>query len=128
MKVSNLQIRRPPAASDAEIRAYLHPLLKAGRPPTYETMRATLGGGFSRLARIKKQIERELAGHDGIDEPGGDPVHLAGLVATLEALVDRQRKALLEWERRSAAQAERFEAVEQRLLAMLDQRPSRTKK
>lgn len=135
-----------PASSDAEIRAYLRPLLKAGRPPTYKAMRATLGGGFSRLARIKKQVERELAGGDAVEDHVGGQVVASDLVASLEGLFERQWKALEEWERRSlarlepvtpaerapsvsrikgitetsSAQADRLEAVERRLLAMLE--------
>jgi len=134
-----------PASSDAEIRAYLRPMLKAGKPPTYKVMRATLGGGFSRLARIKKQVERELAGDGATAGPADDHVGAADLVATLEALFDRQWKAIEALESRSldrvvaapparrspvassqgptevtSAQADRLEAVERRLLTTVD--------
>ena len=142
-----------PASSDAEIRAFLRPLLKAGKPPTYKAMRATLGGGFSRLARIKKQVERELAGDDASNDHEGGQVAATDLVASLEALFERQWKAIDEWERRSlarletvpaaervpsasktkgatdtsSAQADRLEAVERRLLAMLEKLQAMTK-
>lgn len=138
-----------PASSDAEIRAYLRPLLKAGKPPTYKAMRATLGGGFSRLARIKKQVERELAG----DGPADGLAVASDLAATLEGLFERQWKAIEDLERRSLArleavpaaerspsaskakgvidtssvQADRLEAVERRLLAILEKFQGMTK-
>lgn len=143
----------PLASSDAEIRAFLRPLLKAGKPPTYKAMRATLGGGFSRLARIKKQVERELAGETADAQPVDGQVVASGLVARLEGLFERQWKAIEEWERRaparvesvtaversasapkakggtvtSSAQADRLEAVERRLLAMLEKLQGMTK-
>ena len=108
-------------------------------------MRATLGGGFSRLARIKKQVERELAGVDTAPGQIADPVATVELLATLQALFDKQWKALEAWEQRSlarleavppanrksaakakggadaiSAQADRLEAVERRLLAAID--------
>ena len=55
--------RRPPTASDAEIRAYLLPRLRDGRMPTLRTMRADLGGGgFSRLLRVRRELEAERSG------------------------------------------------------------------
>ena len=142
-----------PASSDAEIRAFLRPLLKAGKPPTYKVMRATLGGGFSRLARIKKQVERELAGDDDVEDHAGGQVVASDLVARLEGLFERQWKAIEDWERRShiwleavpaaerapsalktkgvtdtgSAQADRLEAVERRLFAMLEKLQGMTK-
>lgn len=140
-----LQIRRPPIASDAEIRAYLLPKLKAGRPPTYAVMRADLGGGgFSRLVRIRNQIEAELAG-DVPQSARVDAVSSVDLVATLEAFFEQQWKTLQEWERRvvarfeaapvpgrasttkakeaptvGASHLERLEAVERRLMGAID--------
>lgn len=142
-----------PAASDAEIRAFLRPLLKAGKPPTYKAMRATLGGGFSRLARIKKQVERELAGDGAGDGPADGLAVASDLAATLEGLFERQWKAIEDLERRSLArleavpaaerspsaskakgvidtssvQADRLEAVERRLLAILEKFQGMTK-
>lgn len=146
--------RRPPAASDAEIRAYLLPKLRDGRPPTLRGMRADLGGGgFSRLLRIRKEIEAELAGDTPETEPAGDQIGAAELVAVLEGLFDKQWKALEEWEQRSrarleavppatgrpaakaarggsdamSAQADRLEAVERRLLIAIDKLQALTK-
>lgn len=154
MESPDMTLQTPmPVSSDAEIRAFLRPLLMAGKPPTYKAMRATLGGGFSRLARIKKQVERELAGDDAVEDPSDGRVVASELVATLEALFERQRKAIEDWERRSlarlepmpaaerspsvsktkavtetnSAQADRLEAVERRLLAIVDRMHALTK-
>lgn len=140
-----LQIRRPPIASDAEIRAYLLPKLKTGRPPTYAVMRADLGGGgYTRLVRIRNQVEAELAG-DVPKSARGGAVASVDLVATLEALFEQQWKTLQEWEGRvvarfeaapllgrapttkakeapavGASHLERLEAVERRLMGAID--------
>jgi hypothetical protein len=140
-------LRRPPAASDAEIRGYLLPRLKAGKRPTYAAMRADLGGGgFSRLVRIRNRVEAELSGERAERQPVDGGIGAAELVAGLEALFERQWKALEEWERRTFArleampstgrqpvtkakgvaenhsgQTDRLEAVERRLLAAIDQ-------
>lgn len=151
VKSAGPQIRRPPVASDAEIRAYLLPRLKAGNRPTYAAMRADLGGGgFSRLVRIRNLVEAELSG-DLPEPPSQGQVNGAELITTLAALFDRQWKALEEWEGRFLAhldcaqpppetpaaratgdsdaistQLDRFEAVEGRLLAAINQLQSLT--
>lgn len=108
-------------------------------------MRADLGGGgFSRLLRLRKEIEAELAGD--IQEPSpGEPVGAVALVATLEALFEQQWKSLEELESRlvarieavpasgrgsttkakegvtvGASPVERLEAVERRLTGAID--------
>jgi hypothetical protein len=88
--------RRPPSASDAEIRAYLLPLLRAGRRPTYATMRAELGGGgYSRLVRVRKQIEKELVGADSSDVQASSTGHSSvdDLLGRLEEVLERQLEA-----------------------------------
>lgn len=89
---------RTPAASDAEIRAYLLPRIRAGRPPTYEAMRAALGGGYSRLARLKKQVEAEISGRSTSSNRWG-PVEADAMVKRLEGLFAQQLRALEQWGR-----------------------------
>lgn len=121
------------------------PKLREQKLPTLRAMRADLGGGgFSRLLRLRKEIEAELA--DDIQEPSpSEPVGAVALVATLEALFDRQWKSLEELESRlvarieavpasgrgsttkakegvtvGASPVERLEAVERRLTGAID--------
>lgn len=119
-----LQIRRPPIASDAEIRAYLLPKLRAGRPPTYAVMRADLGGGgFSRLVRIRNQIEAELAG-DVPESARRNAVASVDMVATLEALFEQQWKTLQEWEGRLIARFEGAQAPGRALTTKAKEAPT----
>ena len=143
MEVSSSS-RRPPAASDAEIRAYLLPRLRDGQPPTLRAMREDLGGGgFSRLLRVRRQVEAEIAGPPA-KEPAETAAVTEDLVERIGEMFEQQRQALEEWEQRVAArldeavsitrgsptrpkgagnaassQTERLEAFERRLATLL---------
>lgn len=141
------QNRRLPAASEAEIRAYLVPRLKAGQPPTYATMRVELGGGgFSRLVRVRKQVETELASvSSGVAKsPPAAVFSVDDLIDRLEEVLERQWRTFeasnQEWLRRREEAAkpnrtrsgieasdpieapfERLEATERRVQVAIEQ-------